>query len=459
MKRIRFITVRLSLIVIVTAFAVTSYAGISNPSWTPIFKGICYKYVTSDTPRLQKLFVMRVDLHDPDIVLFSSPSNGAGACDTNRQTCSNFLEQYNLQVAMNANYFSLDNPDCPYPTTDLKCLAVSNGNVVSAPGGGACALMVTQDNDAVIAMTSLGMDLTDVYTAVGTYYYTNRVYWILKDGQVNTTSDDLNPLSSVGLSQDNRYLYMLVIDGRQSGYSMGCTEIELAGWMQLMGAYNALRLDGGGSSTMVKDDGSGNAILLNSPSDGSERACGNHLGVFAPGIDEKSDLTIVEPVAVSPASIYPGGTIPVDWTEKNKGSVTSGPAHHTKIFLSTSTHGTTYQLAYRGPMNTLGVGATQSYSEPAIVVPTSVPVGDYYVTVYIDCDSQVSEENENNNIGSSSPNRITLDLPCGGRGYPAGDISGPQAQPDCYVDLYDLLEIVNSWLECNDPRFPADCPQ
>jgi len=335
MKLVRFISVSLSLVVIAAVLTVTSYGGVSNPLWTPIFKGICYKYVTSDTPRLQKLFVMRVDLHDPNIVLYTSPSNGAGECETNRQKGSVFLEQYNLQVAMNANFFSFD---CNYPTTDLSCLAVSDGDVVSAPTGGACALMVTQDNSATIRLTSLGMDLTDVYTAVGTYYYTNRVLWILKDGQINTDNDELNPYSAVGLSQDKRFLYMLVIDGRQSGYSLGCTGAELAEWMRFIGAYNAMQLDGGGSSTMVKDDGSGNAVVLNSPSDGTERLCGNHLGVFAPPLGQND---------------------------------------------------------YCG-----------------------LPGTAYYMIM---------------------------------------DISGPQGKPDCYVDIYDLLEIVAGWLECNDPRFPADC--
>jgi len=286
MKLVRFISVSLSLIVIVTALAVSSYAGISNPLWTPIFKGICYKYVTSDTPRLQKLFVMRVDLYDPNIVLYTSPSNGAGECETNRQTGSDFLEQYNLQVAINANFFSYT---CTYPTTDLTALAVSNGNVVSQPGGDDCALMVTQDNIPTIAATSPGMNLTNVYTAVGTHYYTSAMDWILQNGQIITTNDNQDPHTAVGVSQDKRFLYMLVIDGRQSGYSLGCTRYELAEWMQLFGAYNAIMLDGGGSTTMVKNDGSGNAILLNSPSDESERLCGNHLGVFAPPLSSSSD--------------------------------------------------------------------------------------------------------------------------------------------------------------------------
>ncbi len=119
------------------------------------------------------------------------------------------------------------------------------------------------------------------------------------------------------------------------------------------------------------------------------------------------DLTIVEPVVVSPTSVAPGGTIRVDWTEKNKGTAASTPAHNTKIFLSSSAYGTTHEIAYYGPMNTLGVGATHGYYGD-IVVPASIPAGDYYVTAFIDCDQQVSEGNDNNNIGSSSPNRVAV---------------------------------------------------
>jgi len=44
-----------------------------------------------------------------------------------------------------------------------------------------------------------------------------------------------------------------------------------------------------------------------------------------------------------------------------------------------------------------------------------------------------------------------------GRGHPAGDISGPQDEPDYYVDLYDLMAIAAQWLNCNDPKNPIDC--
>ncbi len=126
------------------------------------------------------------------------------------------------------------------------------------------------------------------------------------------------------------------------------------------------------------------------------------------GIAPLPDLTIVEPVVVLPSSVTPGGTIRVDWTENNIGTAASSTAHNTRIFLATSAYGTTYEIAYYGPMFTLAGGAAQPYSAPDIVVPDSVPAGAYFVTAFIDCDMQVSELNENNNIGSSSPNQITI---------------------------------------------------
>lgn len=121
------------------------------------------------------------------------------------------------------------------------------------------------------------------------------------------------------------------------------------------------------------------------------------------------DLTITGSVAVSPTSVAPGGTIRVDWTEKNQGTAASSPAHHTKICLSTSAYGTTYTVGGPYLMTTLGVGETKAWYDPAIVVPTSIPAGNYYVTAFIDCNQEVSEgSNEGNNIGSSTPTMLTV---------------------------------------------------
>ena len=93
-----------------------------------------------------------------------------------------------------------------------------------------------------------------------------------------------HPRSAVGISRNLRYLYLVAIDGRQNGYSEGTTMAETAEWMRKLGAYNALNLDGGGSTALVIEGPDGSPELLNRPCGlpvGVERRVANHLGVFA----------------------------------------------------------------------------------------------------------------------------------------------------------------------------------
>jgi exopolysaccharide biosynthesis protein len=121
-------------------------------------------------------------------------------------------------------------------------------------------------------------DLKNVWTAVSGFGI------ILSDGNNVGDSKTIHPRTAAGLSRDNRYLFLMVIDGRQAGYSEGATLYETAEWLKSFGAYNGLNLDGGGSSSLVRSDGSGGAIILNRPIHlgivGKERIVGNNLGVL-----------------------------------------------------------------------------------------------------------------------------------------------------------------------------------
>jgi Phosphodiester glycosidase/PEP-CTERM motif len=93
----------------------------------------------------------------------------------------------------------------------------------------------------------------------------------------------LDPRTGVGLSKDGRFLYLIAIDGRQAGYSVGTTTSDEAALMLDLGVYEGLNLDGGGSTALVQA-GPGGADLINSPSGSfgvAERLDGNNLGVFA----------------------------------------------------------------------------------------------------------------------------------------------------------------------------------
>ena len=59
----------------------------------------------------------------------------------------------------------------------------------------------------------------------------------------------IQPRSAIGQRTDGQVL-ILVVDGRQPGYSIGCTMGDLADVMTRYGAYQACNLDGGSSSIL-----------------------------------------------------------------------------------------------------------------------------------------------------------------------------------------------------------------
>lgn len=86
-----------------------------------------------------------------------------------------------------------------------------------------------------------------------------------------------NPRTAMGLTRDRRTFILLAVDGRSST-SAGMYGTEEARLMELLGAWQAFNLDGGGSTTLWQR-GRG---VLNHPSDATgERVVANHWGIFA----------------------------------------------------------------------------------------------------------------------------------------------------------------------------------
>jgi len=267
-----------ALAILLWAASSSTLGRITVDPWEPIFKGVLHARGEADVaePRLQKVNALRVDLYDPDIALFTTPSNGSAPGETNRQTGSQFIMTYDVQAAVNTNFY-YTGADIQW-NADLIGLSISEGQVVSPPESlpyGGRSFLVSRDNIARFEVTSPGSDLTGVWTAVEAwpFFLVNGV------NNANPSDTSVHPRTAIGLTADNRHLIMLTIDGRQPGYSDGATLWETAEWLIRFGAYNGLNLDGGGSTHMWISNGDGGAIALNSPSE--DRAVAGHLGVFA----------------------------------------------------------------------------------------------------------------------------------------------------------------------------------
>ena len=107
---------------------------------------------------------------------------------------------------------------------------------------------------------------------------------ILDSGDITSVKNGTqDPRTAIGVSADRSKVIMLVIDGRQSSHSNGADYPEMGIMFKAMGAYNAINLDGGGSSTFAlqKASASSGFETRNKPSGGSDRAIPNGLAIVS----------------------------------------------------------------------------------------------------------------------------------------------------------------------------------
>ena len=79
---------------------------------------------------------------------------------------------------------------------------------------------------------------------------------VLKDGEPRFTKEDkdVHPRTALGLSRDRRWFYVLSVEGRHAGVSIGADYDDLADMMLSLGASDAINMDGGGSTELVRWD-------------------------------------------------------------------------------------------------------------------------------------------------------------------------------------------------------------
>ena len=145
-----------------------------------------------------------------------------------------------------------------------------------------------------------GVDLGNIYQAIGGggRILLNGEY--VDDGLV---IGGRHPRTAVGVTQDRRHVVMMVIDGR--GHSVGATHEETADLMREFGAYNAMMLDGGGSSTMgISTLSHPDLRIVNTPSDGGQRRVINALAVFSRSVQQDPVRIEIQAASSTPDFIH-----------------------------------------------------------------------------------------------------------------------------------------------------------
>jgi hypothetical protein len=303
MKNIR-IAFAVSALLAASAFNSAQAATFDIGTYTDLFQGIDETTATiQGGSGISQAYIVRVDLTAPGVSFTTTPGapgttpNAGTSPEVMTQTTSQFLQSTGAQVAINANFFS-----CPCVTNAsnseyLLGLEISNGKLVSSDQSNYSSLLLTQNNQAsLVAGGSVG-NTSGIYNAVSGGGFVLRNGVDVVNGSIPGDPLNPNPRSVAGLSQNGEYLYLMAIDGRQAGYSVGVTQAEEADLMSALGAWNAINFDGGGSTALVVRGTDGNPDVLNRPSAGAERYDGANLGVYAAPL---------QPVPLPPAIVLFG---------------------------------------------------------------------------------------------------------------------------------------------------------
>ena len=274
-------------------------------SGQPLFQGMVYSRRLAARPRPQIIHIIEIDLTAPGLTPLVTPGyegadrsqSGLVRREVLALRTSEFLTEQGLQLAVNANFFYEFREVTPwnyYPRSgqpaNLVGLAISNGETVSERnpngralpslcfegqraemrGDGTCGSGTQQAIAGNLLLLEKGRPTETVQTQIG--YEGNKPY----------------PFTVAALDASGTRLWLMLTDGKQPLYSEGTTLGEITELVQELGADTAMRLDGGGSTTIAIATPTG-PTLLNSPIHGkipgNERPVANHHGFFAQHLD------------------------------------------------------------------------------------------------------------------------------------------------------------------------------
>jgi len=256
------------------------------PAREALFRGVVYTREVREGPPPSIVHTVTVDLDAPGVALLVTPGDPARSLPLDARTTSAFLLESHAQIAVNGDFFT------PWYSNHALDFYPHVGDPVEVDGyaaaGGVVYSRKTSPATRTLRVSRAGRPSLTLPLEQAVHAISGEA--LLDAGVVAVAGsrrdpDAPLPRTAVGLDREERRLFLFVVDGRQAGYSEGVGLRALAAIALAAGAWNAINLDGGGSSTLVAEAGPGRARQLSSPAHTRiphrERPVANHLGVQA----------------------------------------------------------------------------------------------------------------------------------------------------------------------------------
>jgi len=232
--------------------------------------GIRYWLVTRQEPRPLRIHHLQVDLSNPHIELapiLAADPDGPGPATAELTPPVLLAQRASALALVNCNPWQ-GIPDAAGKRStnwhegmpvQILGLAAAHAEMRDAPADPAyCSIWIDLAGKPHIGRPA---NIASVRDGIAGFLQ------LLRDGKLmQTPGGPIHPRTALGLDAGGRNLYLVVVDGRQPGYSEGMSLFELATYMRELGCQDAVNLDGGGSSVMLMATGEGNYRVMNDPS-------------------------------------------------------------------------------------------------------------------------------------------------------------------------------------------------
>lgn len=302
---------RLRLFVLSWLCLVSARAANAEFPTTHPYQELTYQHIQRSGPE-QSLYVVTVDLTDPDVELHLATAgpdpDGDGPWQTTLQTVRSIATREKFDLAINASYFEIPRGPTSAPIPEEQ-----------AERSGRAATTIPVQQSGYIAnvwASNVGYTMSDGKLLANAPREDWPILWIegqrtvkigpipatgypknakqiitgnglvLKDGEkppgpFKSNLPARHPRTVIGVDRAGSKMVILTPDGRRPGVSIGMNGDELAAEMKSLGCWDAINLDGGGSTTLLlRDPESKELKLLNQPSDNRERPVSSALGII-----------------------------------------------------------------------------------------------------------------------------------------------------------------------------------
>jgi len=255
--------------IIVTLFETTGCTSINNSKKLSDL-GLEYQYIEIQKPRINRAHILRVDLKNPNIkpsIIVAKDPDGSGPAEAELTNPFKLANKNEVLAFINTNpWDSFPNKEGKRnrnwfegQPVDIDGLAISGGKIRSNTQPRESSIWLNNEGQLILGGKPENQKVQEAM---------NGFQLITKEGNIIVSPDNsIHPRTAIGTNKNGTLIWLVVVDGRQKGYSEGMNLFELASLMVDLGCWNATNMDGGGSSIMGMIEADGKIKLMNSPSD------------------------------------------------------------------------------------------------------------------------------------------------------------------------------------------------